>query len=412
MKTINIFSALLLFFIFAPCRSYSQQQAPDSLGLPGDNLNLYAVMKIFQESKTLEEFERKLNDKENHINNLDLNNDKKVDYIKVVDHQQGSTHNIVMQIPVSEKEMQDVGVFTVEKNSKGEVTFQLVGDEDLYGKDYIIEPNYYEYPEGETPNPAYKRVSTEKQVDDKGNVTIINNYTKTEIADWPLMTYMYTPYYSVWVSPWYWGYYPVWWYPWEPWYWHQYYGWHYNYYYVYHRHYRHGHHYLCPTVHTHYYQNIRVVSPVYHNYKASRLYLNTYSRPETREKGNELFIRDVEAGKMVLPSGAVPERVPAKGMDAEEAPIREELPGKEKGIAVPPAGENAPAPDIRKVSPERPGNTDIREAPPKRTTERPVINRDRQIKEPRPQAPKQPSKKRTGPATEPENKTEDGDNRS
>jgi len=36
------------------------QDVPDSvlLGLPGDNLDLYAVMDLFQKSKTIEEFEK------------------------------------------------------------------------------------------------------------------------------------------------------------------------------------------------------------------------------------------------------------------------------------------------------------------------------------------------------------------
>jgi hypothetical protein len=31
-----------------------------ALGLPGDNLNLYAVLDVFQDSETVEEFERQL----------------------------------------------------------------------------------------------------------------------------------------------------------------------------------------------------------------------------------------------------------------------------------------------------------------------------------------------------------------
>ena len=41
---------------------FSQEKiTPDSLGLPGDNLNLYGVLDLFQKSETLEEFEKKLN---------------------------------------------------------------------------------------------------------------------------------------------------------------------------------------------------------------------------------------------------------------------------------------------------------------------------------------------------------------
>jgi hypothetical protein len=51
----------------------------DRLGLPGDNLNLYAVMRLFQNTATLEEFEYRLNSKSERINNLDLNMDNRID---------------------------------------------------------------------------------------------------------------------------------------------------------------------------------------------------------------------------------------------------------------------------------------------------------------------------------------------
>ena len=110
----------------------AQDKQEDYLGLPGDNLNLYAVMKLFQQSKTLEEFERILNDEKSNINNLDLNGDNMVDYIKVFDDVDGDVHNIVLQVAVSPKENQDVAVFTVQRFNNGQVQLQLTGDEELY----------------------------------------------------------------------------------------------------------------------------------------------------------------------------------------------------------------------------------------------------------------------------------------
>ena len=70
MKTFII----VLFAMLCPYFGYSQAiPASDSLGLPGDNLNLYAVLDLFQGSKTFEIFEQKLNEKKSKINNLDLN---------------------------------------------------------------------------------------------------------------------------------------------------------------------------------------------------------------------------------------------------------------------------------------------------------------------------------------------------
>jgi hypothetical protein len=69
----------------------SQTEADTSLlGLPGDNLDLHAVMDLFQKSKTIEEFEKSLNLEKTGIYNLDLDLDNKVDFIKVVTKQDGT----------------------------------------------------------------------------------------------------------------------------------------------------------------------------------------------------------------------------------------------------------------------------------------------------------------------------------
>jgi hypothetical protein len=39
----------------------AQSASKEKLNLPGDNLNLYAVLNLFQESETLELFENNLN---------------------------------------------------------------------------------------------------------------------------------------------------------------------------------------------------------------------------------------------------------------------------------------------------------------------------------------------------------------
>jgi hypothetical protein len=70
MKAIHTISIIAVFA--AASIMVSAQDYPDEyLGLPGDNLNLYAVMNLFQESETLEAFERSLNDQETPVNNRD-----------------------------------------------------------------------------------------------------------------------------------------------------------------------------------------------------------------------------------------------------------------------------------------------------------------------------------------------------
>jgi hypothetical protein len=116
------------------------QSESEKLDLPGDNLNLYAVMKLFQDSKTLEGFEKVLNSGNCEINNLDLDGDKRVDYIRVTDSFNNNIHTITLDIAVNENEDQDVAVFFVEKRTNGQILVELMGDEDLYGRDLLQGP--------------------------------------------------------------------------------------------------------------------------------------------------------------------------------------------------------------------------------------------------------------------------------
>ncbi len=62
------------------------QDTTTAVSQVGDDLDLYAVLDLLEESENLEEFEKALNDEKREINNLDLNEDGEVDYIKVEEH--------------------------------------------------------------------------------------------------------------------------------------------------------------------------------------------------------------------------------------------------------------------------------------------------------------------------------------
>lgn len=190
---------------------------PEALGLPGDNLNLYAVLDVFQKSRTLEDFEKAINDKGLKINNLDLNGDGFIDYIKVVSEKGVNSHAIILQVPINAKENQDVAVINVSKDSSGKISVQIIGDADLYGQYYIVEPASA-WTSG-TPNPGYA-----------GEVrAVLPATTYTSIDTWPVVLYLFSPVYVVYHSPWYWGYYPIFWHPWHPVFYHDYWGYHYHY---------------------------------------------------------------------------------------------------------------------------------------------------------------------------------------
>ncbi len=346
----------LFVFLLTTYQLYAQTGSePEKLGLPGDNLNLYAVMKLFQESPTLEEFEKKLNEENSQINNLDLNGDDETDYIKVLDEVEGTVHNIVLQVAVSATENQDVAVFTVEKNKDGSVDIQLTGDEELYGKDYIIEPNTAET--GSTPNPGYTGAAPANQVtrtlDDKQ--IVVNNFTTVEIQRWPIVQFMYVPTYVVWRSPWYWGHYPGWWRPWRPAYWDFYFGYHYNYYSFYWGWYRRWPYHRHPYWNDYYYHRHRAYSPWVYQRRNSGYYQRTYSRPELRRDGMAHYTKVNPKGPVLRPGLNRPAPRPTMPAPRPNPGTRPTNPGTRPTPTKPaPKPTNPTRPAPKPVNPTRP----------------------------------------------------------
>jgi len=212
----------------------------DSLGLPGDNLDLYGVMELFKAATSLEEFEKALNTESNHVNNLDLNEDNEIDYIRVSDFTDSSAHAIILQVPVSATESQDVAVIELESPKQETANIQIIGDEELYGADYIVEP----YEENDDKSPIEKSIRV-----------VVNVWA------WPCVRFVYAPVYRPWVSPWKWRAYPKWWSPWRPVAWHIHWG---------HVHHYRAHHYHRVYVYRgarahRYYHNHRKASATVHN---------------------------------------------------------------------------------------------------------------------------------------------------
>src|SRR3954469_220843 len=197
----------LLLFIVAiglsglPAFSQANEDSTALSGLPGDNLDLYAVLDLFQKSKTIEAFEKSLNDGTEKINNLDLDLDKKVDFIKVVTKKKDESYSFILQVDVSKTETQDVAVILLDKDKKGKVSLQIVGDEELYGKDYVIEPKGNS---SVTANPGY---SGENPV----TVNVPAPTTTTVVVQSaPIVQYVYSPAYVPYAPPYAYGYYPPW----------------------------------------------------------------------------------------------------------------------------------------------------------------------------------------------------------
>jgi hypothetical protein len=159
-----------------------------------ENLDLKTVATLFGQAKDLEQFEQLLNNPDSAFSNLDLNGDGEVDYLRVIETADNDRHLVVVQAVLAKDIYQDVASIFVEKDEKTQsVTVQVIGDEYIYGVNYIIEPVYIHRP---------------------------------LIYDW-----FWGTSWVCWHSPYYWGYYPHWWRPyycvdpfvyWDHCYWHHY----------------------------------------------------------------------------------------------------------------------------------------------------------------------------------------------
>jgi uncharacterized membrane protein YgcG len=200
MKNSFLAIAIVLTSLFSMPVFSQTDNEPEALGLPGDNLDLYAVLDLFQKSKTIEDFEKSLNLENTKINNLDLDNDKKVDFIKVITKKDGDNFTFILQVAVSKKETQDVAVILVSKDKSGKVSMQIVGDKDLYGKNYIVEPKAAGTG-AVTANPGYTGA-------EPVTMDIPASTTTVVVQSAPIVQYVYSPVYVPYYPPYYYGYYP------------------------------------------------------------------------------------------------------------------------------------------------------------------------------------------------------------
>ena len=210
MKTPNY---LLTLFMLAGLTLSTALQAQnqtgiDSTGLPGDNFSLQGALEMFKKASSIEEFEKLINTQDNSINNLDLDGDGETDYVRVIDRDEKEVHAFVLQVAVSESENQDIAVIELEKNGTESAMIQIVGDEDIYGEEVIVEPDGGDdsamigFMDDQASGPAVNL--------EQSPAIVVN------VWFWPSVRFVYGPLYRPWVSPWRWRHYPGWWRPWRP----------------------------------------------------------------------------------------------------------------------------------------------------------------------------------------------------
>ena len=217
-------------------------------GFMGDNFSLQGALEMFKVSNNIEDFEFRINDERNRVNNLDLNHDGRIDYIRVNSFEENRrNHILVLQAVMGRREVQDVAVIAIEKTGRRQATLQIIGDEYLYGPNVILEPGDVAYDQdfrGRGPN---------------ADVQVSRFFVN--VWYWPSVRFLYGWGYRPYRSPYYWGYYPNAWNPWNP--------YAYNVYYDYCRPWRRPFWVFAPRVRIVYVNNFyrprRVYSPVVRN---------------------------------------------------------------------------------------------------------------------------------------------------
>ena len=196
MKRVLFLLLAIGFGLLIPTLSYADETVTVTATSSdiSENLDLKTVATLFGQAKDLEQFEQLLNDPDSAFSNLDLNADGEVDYLRVIETADNNRHLVVVQAVLAKDIYQDVASIFVEKDEATQsVTVQVIGDEYIYGTNYIIEPVYIHRP---------------------------------LIYDW-----FWGTAWVCWHSPYYWGYYPHWWRPyycvdpfiyWDHCYWHHY----------------------------------------------------------------------------------------------------------------------------------------------------------------------------------------------
>lgn len=198
----NLLTIVALFFI-GITTSFSQTESEkDTLANFNDNFSLEGALAMFKQASSLEEFEKLINSENNSVNNLDLNNDESIDYISVNSIKEIDTHVIVLQVWINETEKQDIATIGIEKTGNEEAQLQIIGDEDLFGKNAIAEPFDVTETLEKGKGPAYPEVSL--------NRVFVNVWL------WPCVRFVYAANYVVYTSPFRWKIYPNWWKPWRP----------------------------------------------------------------------------------------------------------------------------------------------------------------------------------------------------
>ncbi|MBK8112834.1 MAG: hypothetical protein IPK46_22310 [Saprospiraceae bacterium] len=69
---------------------------------------------------------------------------------------EGDVHVFILQATLGDKDVQDIATIEIEKTGKEEAMLQIIGDEDIYGEEVIVEPTEQPEEKSRDVDPLYK----------------------------------------------------------------------------------------------------------------------------------------------------------------------------------------------------------------------------------------------------------------
>ena len=125
-------------FLFSPSPKKADEYnvTVQNISTAADGLDLKAVGGLVKKAKDAEDLERLINSEEEGLNNLDLNEDGKVDYISVHEYGNDTVKGFSLTTQPTPGETQELATIDIEKTNGDEAQVEIHGNEQIYGHNH------------------------------------------------------------------------------------------------------------------------------------------------------------------------------------------------------------------------------------------------------------------------------------
>lgn len=121
-------------FILTPAEKANYDVTVQTLSEAGEGLDLRAVGELVKKAENAEAFEKLLNAGSGGVNNLDLNEDGKVDYISVTEYGTDTVKGFSLTTQPAPGETQEIATIEIEKKDEASAAVNVKGNEGIYGR--------------------------------------------------------------------------------------------------------------------------------------------------------------------------------------------------------------------------------------------------------------------------------------